>query len=142
MLSRLHHQFNLAVPLIGVCAVVTLMLTFGSVVAELVRVPQVPSVQSVATIGSGIDAFAAIGEPWVRIADAWTKIHALWIALVALVATALLSVCTVCRKGHRIATAAFWVGTLTVPVAFLAIPDHFKLPLAVLFGLSAIAHIL
>jgi hypothetical protein len=127
----MHHQLNLAAPLIGMIAMVVLVYSLGSIV-----------VTDHAVLGSGVDELAMMAAPQVRAVDAFTTAHALWIAFIALVATAIVSVCAVHRTKHWVESVAFWGGILAVPAAYIVAPNQFGLPLAIIFGCSVIARML
>jgi hypothetical protein len=131
MISRLHHQFKLAAPILGPLSILVFALSLWSVLATK-------------QVGDGIDELTANLAVPKQVMDAWIAGHWIPIAGIALLVTTIMAMSALQRiHGRRrlihVERIAFWSGVLVVPMAYLVAPAVISLPLVLIFGFAALA---
>lgn len=136
MISRLHHQFKLAAPILGPLSILVFVVSFWNILATK-------------QVGDGVDELTATLAGPMHVLDGFATQGALWFAGIALIATAVLAWQITRRISHphgRKYTAspleriAFWSGVIVVPMAYLVAPAIGGLSLIIIFGISALIH--
>lgn len=134
MLSRLHHQFKLAAPLLGPLSILVFVFSWWEVATTK-------------QVADGVDELTATLAGPMQFFNEFAARSTLWLAGIALVVTAMLAGCAtwrLSRHGHarkrasRIEHLAFWVGVFVVPLAYIVAPAIIGVPLLLIFCFAMI----
>lgn len=100
MLQYLKHQFRLVRPLIAFFAAVVFVLSLGRLLVEVVIGPRTSSLRLAQTLGDGLDEFSMLMGASVGALFAGIAQYAVWVAMIAFIATAITVMSAVRQLSH------------------------------------------